>query len=455
MKTLFPDNFRWSYYFLALLIIRIIFFNISWFSFLAVAITIQQFVLLFDGVGKILPTRYLFGSLMCLQFFLGPVLAYNGLDEYQYFMYKMRLVEADYFIYAIPAVISFIIGLHIKAGNNSGELVDQKRLQQYVKQHKSLSYILIIIGLFSSVLSNFFSSEFAFVFYLIGGFKFVGLFLLLLGERTIKVLPLVLVLGSIITTSLGSGMFHDLLTWIVYLSSILAIKYKFSNVVKISGITAFTIIVIIIQVLKSNYRTENVRKKEESDIERLSKVYQKENEQTGVFSFGNLAEASVRINQGFIVTNIMYTVPEREPHANGSELYMLLESAFLPRFLAPNKLNAGDRTIFTKYSGMPLTEGTSMGLSSIGDAYINFGKIGGSIFMFILGMFYSWVLGLFQKNSYNYPILILFSTLVFYYPIRPDCETQTILGHLVKASFLVIFILQFWRTTFYISSSRS
>ena len=97
---------------------------------------------------------------------------------------------------------------------------------------------------------------------------------------------------------------------------------------------------------------------------------------------------------------------------------------------------------------MHLREGTSMALSSLGDAYINFGYVGGCIFMFFLGLTYSTVLNSFEKYSHKYSCILLFLPLVFYYPIRPDCELQTILGHLVKAVFLVFIIVYSWRGIF-------
>jgi len=121
--------------------------------------------------------------------------------------------------------------------------------------------------------------------------------------------------------------------------------------------------------------------------------------------------------------------------------------------MAPNKLNAGDRSIFMKYSGLKIRAGTSMGLSSLGDAYINFGITGGCIFMFLLGLFYNAILLVFYKKSQTYPILILFSSIVFYYPIRPDCELQTILGHVIKSCFLIYLMIQFFKNSFRFSFS--
>ncbi len=448
MKSLFPDKFNWAAYFLLCVFIRIVFLNISWFSFTAAICSLYVIILLFDSIGTIIPTRHLLSAFMCVQFFIGPLFAYNGLDDFQYFMYKMRIPESEYFTYAIPAVLLFIIGLHIKSGNNDGENVNKKEIETFVNNNKLIPPLFIIIGFISSLLSTYFSSDFAFMFYLLGGLKFIGLFLFILGYKTLNVWATILVVGSIISSSLGSGMFHDLLTWLIYIISIFAVKYRFNFRVKLVGFAAFIVIVAILQILKGSFRqTTNIEGKE-GNLETFAEIYQKENEEKGVLSFINLAKSNVRINQGFIITNIMTNVPEKVDYAKGEELYQMIEAAILPRILAPNKLNAGDRTIFVKYSGIPLTEGTSMGLSSVGDAYINFGKMGGAVFMFFLGLFFSGVLNYFKKYSFTYPSLILFVPLVFYYPIRPDCELQTILGHLVKSCFLVFMIIQIWKPIF-------
>jgi len=209
--------------------------------------------------------------------------------------------------------------------------------------------------------------------------------------------------------------------------------------------------VATIQVLKGNFRTEKATSRSiDSGADLFAEVYQQKTENGGLFNLNDLAQSNVRINQGFIITNIMYNVPSVEPFQNGAEMYKILEAAIMPRILAPNKLNAGDRTIFAKYTRIALAPGTSMGLSSLGDAYINWGILGGCIFMFFLGVFYSEILNAFQKYSIQYPALILFTALVFYYPIRPDCELQTILGHVVKSLFFIWVIFQVWKSTFFV-----
>lgn len=454
LKSLFPKEYNWFLLALFLIVFRVLFINLSFTSFFAVSFSMFQFSLLFDAIGKIIPTRHLFGSLMCLQFFIGPTLAYNGLDTYQYFMYQMKIPEGEYFAYAIPAVLAFIFGLHLRAEQNAGERLDLEAIRNFIQQNTLVAPVLIGVGFLASVVSRFFSSDLAFMFYLIGSFKFIGLYLLIIGEKRLNWLAMVLVLGSIVSSSLGTGMFHDLLTWVMFTAAILAQKYEVGSRIKLIGLFVFIFIATTIQLLKSDYRVTAIQNQEISGIEAFAQLYRQENENQGVFYFEKMAQSNVRINQGFIITNIMHTVPDKVPFAKGSELLELLEAAFLPRFLAPDKLKAGDRSIFKKYSGIPITPGTSMGLSSLGDAYVNFGILGGVFFMFLLGFMYSEILRFFSRSQRIYPLIILFSPLVFYYPIRPDCELHTILGHLFKSIILVFSVFIFWKHLFRVHSTQ-
>ena len=446
MYSLLKVKFNWVALAIIAILLQALFPDVSWYSKFAILISIHQFSILFNSIGYVIPVRYLFGALMCLQILLGPMLAYNGLDKFQPITYQMKIPENVYFAYAIPALLCFILGLHITAGKLNGEIVDIKSIINFVRTNTRLSYIFILIGFISSVAAEFFSKELAFIFILLGGFKFIGLFLIILGNQHLKLIPLIVVIGSIISTSLTNGMFHDLLTWVIFCCTILAIKFKPEFKVKLIASIIFILISVVIQQLKGDYRESTWQQGNEGGIETLSKTYQ--TNKKSLFDLISLAKSNIRINQGFIVTNIMANIPGKMPFSNGNELLQILESAVLPRILDPNKLNAGDRDFFMKYSGMHISQGTSMGLSSLGDAYINFGIRGGCIFMFFLGLLYSEVLKIFHRFSITFPLLILFTPLVFYYPIRPDCELQTVLGHLIKSCFLIFAIHVVWRNKF-------
>ncbi len=438
-----PDSIKvnWIYLLGACFLLRIIFPDISWYSFIAISISLHQFLFLFNSIGVTIPVRALFGALMCLQMLVGSTLAYNGLDQYQILeRYMMQVPEEQYFSYAIPSVLAFIIALNI-SNKPVGEIIERDRIEQVIETNKNLPYILIGIGFAFSFFGSALSSGLGFIIYVLSNLKFIGAFLLVLQKGKLKVIPLIIVYSAIIVSSLREAMFHDLITWVIFLGAIFAIRTKPSPAIKVTFIVIFTIIVVIIQQLKGIYRS-SLRQGDEAGLKTFATAFEQGKDNSDVFLLAGLAQSNVRINQGFIITHIMKTVPAQLPFSNGEELMVILEAAFLPRILAPNKLKAGDRTIFSKYSGLELLEGTSMGLSSLGDAYINFGVWGGCVFMFALGAFYNLVLYGFQKFSKNYPLLILLATLIFYFPIRPDSELQTNLGHVIKSIILIAILLQ-------------
>lgn len=449
MQSLTRANVNHGVFLVIALLTRLIFLDVSWFCYFALMISLYQFMLLFYSFGTVMPIRYLLGSFMCLQMLIGPTLAYNGLDAYQRGSLKMQIPEDQYFLYVIPAVLLFIVGLHLRADYLKGEYINQEKMEELVENHPNLPYLFVVIGFVASFISPFFGSDLGFLFYLLAGFKFIGAFLLIIGARQLKPITLILVYGSVVVSSLGEAMFHDLLMWVLFLGAVFAIKYKPSNPVKLAFVFAFISLAVFIQMIKGDYREATWTAGEEGSLETLQKtVESKQEKEGGIFDLEKLAANNVRINQGFIVTNIMKNVPDREPYAKGEQLVQILEAAILPRILAPNKLNAGDREFFMKWAGFRIARGTSMGLSSVGDGYVNFGAVGGAIFMLFYGLLFSEILNAIQYYSKYFPILILFTALMFYYPIRPDCELQTILGHLFKSCFLITVVMQLWKYIF-------
>ena len=442
--SLFRVNINWGVYFFSGIVLYLLFPGISAWCFIALMITLHQFFLVFYATGYLIPIRYIAGAFMCLQMLLGSSFAYMGLDQFQFFKYRMQIPEVDYFSYAIPATICFILGLHL-VSQLRGERIHQKGIQHFVATSPMVMYIFIAVGLLSSLLADLFNSGgLTFVLVLIGDLKFVGVFMLILGSTRIKVWPLVLVFGSIILSTLGKAMFHDLMTWLIFSLSVFALRYK--PVVWVKGLIAvgFVVMVLIVQQLKSTYRT-SLAAGQEGGVEAFDDALEEYGSDKGFFDPQTLAKHNVRINQGFILTYVMNYVPQREPHANGEELYRILEAAFMPRILAPDKLEAGDNSLVRQYSGIALRKGTSMSLGALADGYINFGILGGCIFMFCLGWFFNAVLIFFNTYRYTVPVIILFMPLIFYFPIRPDTALQTSLGHLVKASFVVFMLLVLWK----------
>ncbi|MES2628589.1 MAG: hypothetical protein V4616_06430 [Bacteroidota bacterium] len=384
-----------------------------------------------------LPIRDLFGAFFCLQYLIGPALVYGVFADYQLETYKMKLTSDEYFSFTLPAILLFHIGLWIGEGKK-GLVIDLEKVQNGLARVEKWAYSFLIIGFVASLATPFFPTSLGFVFYLLGGVKYCAVFMLMLGRSKVPKTVLVLVFGGLLLSAFTQVMFHDLLTWVLFLAIFAAVRYKFAFSTKLLGLSIFIVLVLFLQLVKIFLRQEIWKNNKEFSTEVLIDVTATASaEKKGIFSKESIAPNLVRINQGWIVTNVMTNVPRKVPHTNGDLMYMYFEAALLPRFIAPDKLRAGDPEIFIKYSGHMIDKGTSMGLSPMADGYVDFGWNGGIIFLGVYGLAYGLALRYYRRLSDKNALWLIFIPLIFIYPIRPDCETQTSFGHFVKASFLL------------------
>ena len=93
-----------------------------------------------------------------------------------------------------------------------------------------------------------------------------------------------------------------------------------------------------------------------------------------------------RLNQGYLVTAVMHKVPSQEPFADGNTITTAVIDAFVPRFLNPEKEEAGGRQKIKRFTNITLVGETSMNIGLLGESYANFGKVGSVAFMFVYGL---------------------------------------------------------------------
>lgn len=389
-----------------------------------------------------LPIRNFFTMQFTLQFLFGPALVYNVFADYQVATYVMVITKNDYFAFVLPCILLFHLGL-LLGDRNAKIKISIDSIQEKLDGNENWIYILLAIGLLSSVVAPFFPKSLNFVFYLLGGFKYCSAFMLILRKKQVKWYILVLIFGSLLLSAFSQVMFHDLLIWLVFLAVFASIKYKYSMWTKLLGLLVFIAFAAFLQVIKIQLRNQIWRGGKSFNAEVLQEATTASAiQKKGFFSKEVLAPQLTRINQGWIVTRILRNVPAKVEHTNGALLWSYMEAAFLPRFLAPDKLMAGDYRLFTKYSGHTILKGTSMGLSPVGDGYIDFGVEGGMLFMFLYALMYGISIRRYSFLVNTNYLYFIFVPLVFIYPIRPDCETQTAFGHFIKAIVLVWLILK-------------
>jgi hypothetical protein len=415
----------------------------------AILLFVSQILVLFEGIGSRMPIREIFGTLFCLQFLIGPMIAYYFGDQYVIDIYKMRVSQEEYYSFLIPTTVAFIVGLNIKHNNFSGEGINMEGIKALRMNQPYLPHYFIAAGFVFGTLEGSASAELKFVFYLLGALKYIGLFLMILSDKKLNLWFLIIIVGYMVSIAVNTGMFHDLFTWTIFIAAFFFLRFRIRPIFKLGVFLSFTLLATGIQFIKFDYREVLSNDEEEVGIETFGTVYTDATKERGsMFSESNIALNSTRINQGFIIAHVLSNVPSKEPFADGASMKQIFLSAIMPRFLYADKLNAGDQEIFMKYSGLQLNKTTAMALSSVGDAYANYGKFGCWVFMFFYGLLFNLTLKFLARKAKIFPVISLFVPLIFIFPIRPDCETQTILGHLVKSTFLVLLVLHLFRTKF-------
>ena len=108
-------------------------------------------------------------------------------------------------------------------------------------------------------------------------------------------------------------------------------------------------------------------------------------------------------------------------------------ASIFPRLFYKGKPMAGGQANMLRYTGINIYGSASMDISQVGEAWANFGYIGGIGFMFFLGLFFNWVLFRLEKLFIKYPDLIFWFPLIFFQVVKAETSMVTILNHMVKA----------------------
>lgn len=440
---------------LATLLVFKFYFEYDSLSVIAVGIFAYWVRALLIRANNSFPLKELFLSLYSLQYLFGAALTYNGLDEYNPIEYQSKIPSDTYFTYVIPVFLSFCAGFNLFSKKYS-LIINRDHIDQWLNQHPQAPYYFIVIGFLVSLTTDFFPSSLNFVIYILSGFKFIGLFILLMSFKAIKPVLMAIIYGSILISSFKGGMFHDLLTWIIIVSLILVYRYKPNWKYKIIGMLVFGIFAIFIQSIKTGLREQTWLGNKEASIslvEDVTKDVSSAND--GLLSIKNLGPNIIRINQGWVLASSLDYVPRVVEHTNGELVFTYIYSAIVPRIFDADKATSGGHDLVNKYAGRDIGGETSVALGLFTDAYVDFGANGAVFCVFLFGLLYGYILNQFFVNSTKYPILILFVTLAFIYPIRPDTDTGSALGNLFKTIILIWIIFRLYPSYFKLTNKNS
>jgi len=398
--------------------------------------TLFIFLKLMMDMGKKIPIIELMTTLAALQWIVGPFIEYN--KEIHHFKYFMYVEQGAFMAYVVPAVLVFWIGTRIFRSRTELEDINSE-VNDLLDDNPFFPYIIIAAGALVPYLAPLFPPALGFVFYLLSTLKFIGIIYLIQSDSPFR-WPIFwgLILFTVIS-SISAGMFHDLLLWAMLLFTFLAKEWNLKLTGKLTFAVIGILMAITIQGVKLEYRYAAWMGNYEGSKAMLFLSMAADEWRTGeIFMPSYEIDMNVRLNQGWIISSIMYNVPQYEPFAKGNTIKDGIATSVIPRVLAPHKKRAGGRENFRQFTGLSLSEGTSMGISMAGEGWANFGWLGGIVFMFFWGLFIGWFWRLLERLNRFFPTLLIWSPMLFLQVVKAETEFGVVLNHLIKATVVVL-----------------
>ena len=354
------------------------------------------------------PLLQLTSVIAVMQWLIGPHLNYSS--DMTFGRYSMYVPEAVYFQFAIPAT-AFFIALMLSVGAS----VKQRNLLQVVERRNffAIGVLLNIVAIGATIAAGRVGGGLQFALHLVSQMRYVGAIYFLL------------------SSSLGSGMFHDMILWLAILFCYWFAQRKWVFSVKLAVLLAAALALFSIQVIKQEYRLE-LKKGQDPSILRMAFDYVTPGGKA--WETSTLSLAITRLNQGWIISAIMKHVPENEPFAEGETVKEAVLASIAPRFLWTDKMTAGGRESFRRFTGLQISDSTSMGISPLGEAYANYGVTGGIGFMVLFGGFFALFYYGTLRYALNHPTFLFWIPLIFYQAMKAETELSVIMNQLTKGA---------------------
>ena len=434
----------------------------DWYYFLSVIFLCTIVVHILDKLGKGIVIRELIvlhAVFVCL---IMPVIGYevyNRQNHLSRIFVKYMQVPADrYFGFVLPAISIFALAICwpiTKKGYAGDEGASFQLLLKEVKKRLEYSYvagvILIIIGIVSFYSEGFLPIEFRFVASLFYSASFAGV-LYVFYSPTFRYKRIVLLLFSlfIVWTAVQTGIFTIVAYMGITLFSFFFVGKKQKFWKKLLACFVSFFILFLIQNIKSGYRHIAWKKgyAGNSTVLFSNVTSEKISHLDELIDVTSLFPIYARANQGFNVALVMRRIPARQEFDNGSRLFLVGTSSLVPRFLWPNKPQAGGKESMLYFTGINIV-GWSTNVSPIGEAYGSFGVAGGILFMCLLGVFIRWAYKRVFEISRRTPLIVLWIPVLFF-QVTYSMETDTlqILNSLFKSAFFIWMLYKLFPSCF-------
>lgn len=379
-------------------------------------------------------------TLYILQYLVTPLFEYNyNINQ------TMSVSKEAYLDFTLVAVFAFSVGLlSLKSRIDFNDIRINSNLASKIGRG------LLIIGIVSQVSMLILPDALRATVNFFILFKSIGIYALIFSNKRLDRWLIIIFFIQIAADSILGAMLIDLIIFVLFFIMFFSLKYKITNKLKYSFFIIGFLFLSIYQGVKAEYR-DLVWEQEVTTEQKIGLLGSlitletiKEAFSTDVENNESLIQTMHRLNQGWQTSKVYNHVPSHVPFENGKEFINDVLSSFMPRFLWQNKRVVNDYQRFNYYTGYSLNSSTAMSLGVIGDFYLNFGKTGTVIVMFLFGYFIAWIKRYFIVNFvHSNPINLIWLPFIFSYLIRPGNEFYMVLNHLFKALVVLIVVFKF------------
>jgi len=374
----------------------------------------------------------------------------------------MPISEKDYMSFALPAIGCFCLAITWPlARKNSPD--ERAALEGFIDRirrgiNRKVGITIMIIGLSISLAIPYLPGGLQFFASLFFFGSFAGLlFLYYSPSFGYKKWIMTAFALFIFSNAINSGMFTIVAYMSVTIFSFFLLKSRASLFKKLGIVAIAFIFVIVLQNAKLAYRKSTWWSNYQGNRTELFANLFFENLKKGdaLFETDAFYPVYARTNQGYNVALVMKRIPAIQQFDHGENLLKVAASSVVPRFLWPDKPEAGGRFNMEFYAGYQI-RGFSTNIGPLGEAYGNFGVTGGIVYMFFLGLFIRWVYGRVFVLAKRNPFVICWLPVLFFQTVySAEADTLQILNSLIKAAFFLWLLKKIFPTWFGIFKSRT
>ena len=351
----------------------------------------------------------------------------------------MPIPQEQLFNFIIPALFFLFSGIFLF--NKDVSLVGIfKKINpgDAAKLGHLLLFISYLFDIFSILGVPGIKSIVSFTFYL----KLIGAMCYLFAPSVANYVLMTLAFLTLAQVALG-GVFIDFFIWGTYLYLLISLRYSLHFLIRSAFIIIAVPLLVLIQSVKKEYRDATWTGRRESGIGLISELAEKkqQSENDPFVESEGVVRTIGRLNQGWHLGLVLRHVPKKEPFSFGDDFLGDVEGTVLPRIFFSDKKVIGGQDKFYKYTGHKLEKGTSMTIGILGDFYINFGRWGAFIGLFIFGAIVSRLLYLFIRHHVlPDPINIIWIPFLFSYLIRANNDFYIVINSFVKGYLIFLFV---------------